>query len=183
MKEIVTYLMFDGNCREAMTFYEKCLGAELYLVPFSEAPGDFPKEAKDRIMHARLKKGDAVLMASDTIPGKPIQQGNNFQVNVGCESLQEIESLFAALGEKGTVKLPLHDAFWGARFGMLTDRFGIHWMFNFELPKQGQADVGIAAITAPCPADRPSTPLRPSAESPCRGRSAPSGSGCDRRSG
>ena len=137
MKQILTYLMFDGNCREAMTFYEKCLGAELFLMPFSEVRGDFPKEARDRIMHARLKQGDAILMAADTLPGKPTQRGNNFSVSVGCESLQEIERLFTALGEKGSVTMPLHDTFWGARFGMLTDRFGISWMFSFELPKPG----------------------------------------------
>jgi PhnB protein len=137
MKEIVTYLNFDGNCREAMEFYKKCLGAELYLMPFSEAPGDFPKEAKDRIMHARLTKGSTLLMASDTMPGMPFQQGNNFSVSMQCESLQEIERLFTALGEKGKVTMPLQDTFWGARFGMLRDQFGIHWMFNFEHPKQG----------------------------------------------
>ncbi|MGI8741202.1 MAG: VOC family protein [Bryobacteraceae bacterium] len=140
MKEITTYLMFDGNCREAMTFYEKCLGAELQLMPFSEALGDLPaeaKQAKDRIIHARLAKGTAVLMASDTMPGMSLQQGNNFSVSIGCESLPEIERLFAALGENGKVKMPLHDAFWGARFGMLTDQFGINWMLNCEKPKQG----------------------------------------------
>ena len=138
MKEIITYLNFDGNCRQAMTFYGKCLGAELQLVPFSEVPGDFPKEAKDRIMHARLAMGRTpLLMASDTMPGMTFQPGNNFWVSVHCESLEEIERLFTALGEKGTVRMQLQDAFWGARFGMLTDQFGINWMFNFEYPKQG----------------------------------------------
>ena len=56
MKAIVTYLNFDGNCREAMKFYQRCLGGELSIMPFSEAPGDFPKEAKDRVMHARVTK-------------------------------------------------------------------------------------------------------------------------------
>ena len=135
MKEITTYLMFDGNCREAMTFYEKCLGADLQIMPFSEAPGDFPPAAKDRVMHASLTRGQANLMASDTMPGMPLQQGNNFSVSINCESLQEIERLFTAFGENGKVTMPLQDTFWGARFGMLTDQFGINWMFNFELPK------------------------------------------------
>ena len=137
MKEITTYLTFDGNCREAMTFYGKCLGAELQLMPFSEAPGNFPKEAKDRIMHARLAKGATLLMASDTTDCKLFQQGSNFSVSVQCESVQEIERLYAAFSENGKTTMPLHDAFWGARFGMLTDQFGINWMFNFEYPKQG----------------------------------------------
>jgi PhnB protein len=133
MKEITTYLTFDGNCREAMTFYAKCLGAELYIMPFSEGPCNTSPEAKDRTLHARLTKGPAVLMASDTMPGMPFQQGNNFSVNINCESLEEIERLFAAFGEKGKVTMPLQDTFWKAHFGMLTDRFGINWMFNFDL--------------------------------------------------
>jgi PhnB protein len=51
MKALITYLNFDGNCRDAMKFYQRCLGGELSIMPFSEAPGDFPKEAKDRVMN------------------------------------------------------------------------------------------------------------------------------------
>ena len=137
MKEINAYLNFDGNCREAMKFYQTCLGAELQMTSFSEMPGNVPKEAKDRIMHARLAKGSTLLMASDTMPGMPYQPGNNVSMAIQCESLPEIERLFGALGEKGKVTMPLGDAPWGARFGMLTDRFGIHWLLNCELPKQG----------------------------------------------
>ena len=137
MKQVVTYLNFDGNCRQAMEFYAKCLGAELEMMPFSVAPGDPSPETKDRIMHARLSKGSLnLLMASDLQPGMPFQQGNNISVSVDCESVPEIEKLFAALSEKGKVGMPLQDTFWGARFGMLTDQFGIHWMFNFDHPKQ-----------------------------------------------
>jgi PhnB protein len=135
MKEVTAYLHFDGNCREAMTFYGKCFGAELQLIKFSEMPGNPSKETGDRIMHARLTKGSRVLMASDTQPGMPFQTGSNFSIAVECESLPEIERLFTALGEKGKTAMPLQDTAWGARFGMLTDQFGIHWMFNFELPK------------------------------------------------
>jgi PhnB protein len=140
MKEVITFLHFDGNCREAMEFYKQCFGAELFLLPYSEAPVELPKEAKDakdRIMHSTLTKGSTLLMAADTMPGMPWQQGNNFSVIVQCESLEETESLFTALGEKGTVTMSLQDTFWGARFGTLIDRFGISWMFNFAHPKQG----------------------------------------------
>ena len=138
MKQIVTYLNFDGTCREAMTFYGKCLGAELQIMPFSDSPGDFPKEAKDRVMHANLNKGGcSILMASDIMPGMPFTAGNNVWVSVHCESVEEIERLFAAFSDKGTVRMPLSDQFWGARFGMLADRFGVQWMFNYEYPKKG----------------------------------------------
>ena len=137
MKAIVTYLNFDGNCREAMKFYQRCLGGELSIMPFSEAPGDFPKEAKDRVMHARVtKEGTALLMASDTMPGSNFVQGTSFSISIDCQSAEETDRLFTAFSEKGKITMPLQDAFWGARFGMLRDQFGINWMFNFEKPKQ-----------------------------------------------
>ena len=72
MKDATTYLIFDGTCRDAMTFYGQCLGAELQLLPFSDMPGGAPNpEAKDRIMHARFTKGPVALMASDNMPGMP----------------------------------------------------------------------------------------------------------------
>jgi len=138
MKEIVPFLSFDGNCREAMEFYKECFGAELYLLPFSEVPGNVLSEgqkALHRIMHSSLSKGSTFLMAADTMPGMPFQPGNNFAVAIHPESLEETERLFTALGEKGEVTMALQNTFWNARFGMLTDRFGIRWMFNFALPK------------------------------------------------
>jgi PhnB protein len=133
MKSISVYLNFDGNCRQAMEFYKKCLGGELYTMPFSQAPLDSPKEAKDRLIHAALHAGSATLMASDTMPGMPFKQGNNFAAMIECEDAAEQDRIFAALGEGGTVTMPLQDTFWDARFGMVTDQFGIGWMFN--LPK------------------------------------------------
>ena len=139
MKEVITYLNFDGNCRQAMEFYKKCLGAELEIMQFSDIPGGGPtgavKDAGDRIMHARLSKGFTFLMASDTMPGMPHQKGTNFSVSIGCESLEEIKAFFAALSENGSVTMPLQDQFWGAHFGMLKDQFGVHWMLNYEYPK------------------------------------------------
>jgi PhnB protein len=139
MKGIHPYLTFDGNCREAMTFYEKSLGGELHVMPFSQAPGDFPgaqsEAAKDRVMHARLQKGSTVIMASDTMPGMPFQTGNNFSISIGCESQEETDRIFAALSEGGKVTMPLQDTFWGAYFGMLTDRFGTQWMLDYEKPR------------------------------------------------
>jgi PhnB protein len=77
-----------------------------------------------------------LLMASDTMPGMPFTQGNNIWVNVECDGVPEIEALFKAFSEGGKVIMPLADQCWGARFGMLTDKFGINGMFNCELPKK-----------------------------------------------
>ena len=74
-------------------------------------------------------------MASDPHDGKPVTQGNNFFLNLNCESLEEIERLFNDIAKNGKVLMPLADMFWGARFGMVTDKFGVNWMFSFELAK------------------------------------------------
>ena len=140
MKDANTYLTFNGNCRDAMKFYADCLGAELQLMPFGEAPGPdgkpFAQEFRDRIMHARLSKGKVTLMASDTMPGMPFQAGNNFSIALDCESGQEVDNLFNALSQSGKVSMPPQETFWTGRFGMLTDQFGINWMFNFDKPQQ-----------------------------------------------
>ncbi|HZY61114.1 MAG TPA: VOC family protein [Edaphobacter sp.] len=134
MKDINAYLNFNGNCREAMEFYAKCLGADLQVMPFSEGPADMPKEMKEsnKVLHARLSKGSQVIMASDCPPGNPVQMGNNISISVQCDSNQEVDNLFKSLGEGGKVLLPAQDMFWGAYFGMLTDKFGINWMFNHD---------------------------------------------------
>jgi PhnB protein len=137
MKEVVPFLAFDGNCREAMEFYKRCFGAELFLLPYSEAPGELPpaaREAGGRIMHATLSGGSTLLMAADVVPGTPFLQGNNFTVMIHCESQDEIERLFTELSEKGEVTMALQNTFWGARFGTLTDQFGTRWSLNFALP-------------------------------------------------
>ena len=138
MRGMQTYLTFDGQTRDAMTFYQKALGGELNIQTFRDAKMDAPKGSEDRVIHANImQKGRAILMASDTMPGMPYTQGNNFSISVECESVAEEEKLFAALSDGGKVTMPLQDTFWGAHFGMVTDRFGINWMFNAELPKKG----------------------------------------------
>lgn len=130
-----TYLHFDGDCREAMNFYGQCLGAEPNFTPYSAGPSDLiaaAPDAAERILHAEFTSGPVVLMASDVLPEMPFQRGNNFSISIACESEEELTRLFQAFGDGGQVKIALHDAFWGGRFGMLTDRFGIHWLFTYR---------------------------------------------------
>jgi PhnB protein len=135
MRAIYAYLTFDGDCREAMTMYAKALGAEAHLMTFGET-GQGGEGVKDRIMHAKIAKGSAVLMASDSMPGVGIIRGTNCSISIDCENSEEMDPMFAALGEGGKVTMELQDTFWGARFGMLTDRFGVQWMLNWDKPKQ-----------------------------------------------
>jgi PhnB protein len=94
-------------------------------------------ETKDKVLHARLSKGTQVIMASDCPPGTPLTEGNNVSISVNCDSREEVDKFFTSLSEKGKVVLPTQDMFWGAYFGMLTDQFGINWMFNFETAQHG----------------------------------------------
>jgi PhnB protein len=131
MKSITTYLHFNGNCRDAMQFYQKCLDTEIQITPVMDAQGKPSTDAGARVMHSQLLRGDQpVLQASDDQSGSAPKLGDNFQVAVECESVAEIDRAFAALGQGGKVRLPLGDMPWGARFGMLTDKFGIQWLLN-----------------------------------------------------
>lgn len=133
MKAINAYISFDGTARKAMTFYAKTLGAEYKEPTFPNAP-DFG----DRVIHATVSKGDMLILASDSAPGMhPPARGTNVGVCVQCDDVPEIERVFKSFSDGGTVTMPLANTFWGARFGMLTDKFGICWMFNCDLPRKG----------------------------------------------
>ncbi len=144
MKAINAYLSFDGNAREAMTFYAKALDADVSMQTFGETGMKDPAAA-DRVMHARLvpkgsdtgtmSGGATILMASDSQPGQSVTFGDNIWLSVDCSDIGEQERMFNAISEGGKVIMALNDTFWGARFGMIKDRFGVGWMFNCELKK------------------------------------------------
>lgn len=136
MQPLVPYLFFNGNCREAMNFYKSCFGGDLQVFTYGDAPPDahMKDAAKDAIMHSTLIKDSLVIMASDS-PGGAANPGINIHLSIDCETMAEIESLFKALSQQGKIDQPLADTFWGAHFGMLTDKFGIHWMLNCHLKK------------------------------------------------
>ena len=135
MKEAQVYLLFNGTCREAMTLYAKALGAQVEMQTFDQAPIPDEYKAKGKIIHARLQRGATVLMASDCRPNDPITVGNHMSVSLQCESREEVDRLYKALGEGGKPLMPPADTFWNAYFAMMTDQFGVGWMLNFEKPK------------------------------------------------
>lgn len=138
MAHLTPYLAFNGNCREAMEFYKTVFGGELHLQTFGQAPVDASEEDKGRIMHAELRAADLVLMASDGMPDRPVTFGDSVSLSVHPQSKEETEKLFNKLAVGGQVTMPLQDTFWGAYFGMLIDKFGIHWLFNYSQDQQHQ---------------------------------------------
>jgi PhnB protein len=126
------YLTFGGNCREAMSFYQKVLGGELRLQSVGESPmaDRIPEEMKSCILHAMLTSDRLVLMASDMVGEKGLLKGNSVSLMLSCTSREEAESCYSKLSEGGEQTYPLETTFWGALFGGLTDRFGHHWLLH-----------------------------------------------------
>jgi PhnB protein len=129
--EIVPYLSFDGRCEEAIEFYRQTLGAEVaMLLRFKDAPEQARMAAADtaeKVMHARLRIGEATLLLSDgRCQGKPSFHG--FSLSITARDEAEAERLFTALSDGGQVYMPLGKTFFSPSFGMTTDRFGVSWM-------------------------------------------------------
>jgi PhnB protein len=91
---------------------------------------------KNKIMHARLRVGENELYMSDTFDPSSVRQGNNISLSIQIDDTVQLEKLFNSFIGGWHVKMPLEDTFWGARFGMFIDKFGIHWMMNCELKKE-----------------------------------------------
>lgn len=135
------YLTFNGNCEEAFNFYKSVFGGTFpYIGRFKDMPPmegkPIPAELGDKIMHVSLPIGTSgsVLMGSDSSEefGQATVVGNNFSISINAPSREEADRLFNGLSAGGTVTMPMNKTFWGAYFGMFADKFGIHWMVNFD---------------------------------------------------
>ncbi|SDJ85638.1 PhnB protein [Catalinimonas alkaloidigena] len=126
------YLNFNGKCREAMTFYQACLGGELTLQKIAESPmgAQLSAEAGNHILHSHLRHGALELMGSDMM-GAGVVRGNQVTLCLNCSGDQEIRTFFSRLSDGGQVITPLHQSFWGATYGELTDKFGMTWMLSY----------------------------------------------------
>ncbi|HXO18838.1 MAG TPA: VOC family protein [Thermoanaerobaculia bacterium] len=133
--QIQPYLHFDGTCEAAFKLYEKVLGGKLSLMTHGNSPeaDKVAPEWKDKILHAHLAVGDAVVMGSD-VPPQYFSKPQGFSVSIMIKDPAAAERIFNGLAEKGTVKMPFQQTFWAYRFGMLEDQFGIPWMVDCEKP-------------------------------------------------
>lgn len=131
------YLNFNGNCREAVTFYAGVFGTEVpTIMTFGESPAHpdypLPEEAKNLVMHTRLSISGSNVMFSDVFPNTPFIEGNNISLALVSTNLEEITSVFAKLKEGGTVTMDLQETFWSKYYGQVKDRFGIEWQLNYD---------------------------------------------------
>ena len=140
MASINPYLIFNGNCEEAFLFYQSVFGGEFpYIGRFNDMPpadGNpvLSEEDGNRIMHVTLPISDGyVLMGSDSNSASgEVTFGENVSLSINAKSKEEADKLFNGLSAGGSVTMPMNQTFWGAYFGMFTDKFGIHWMVNFD---------------------------------------------------
>jgi PhnB protein len=146
MATVNVYLTFNGICEEAFLFYQSVFGGEFpYIGRFKDMPQNDencqPMNEADgeKIMHVTLPiSNETCLMGSDTFGEWASQfiQGNNFSISINADNKEEADKLFDALSVDGKVMMPMNKTFWGAYFGMFTDKFGINWQVNFdEKPK------------------------------------------------
>lgn len=130
--QVQPYLFFDGRCEEALEFYRDAVGAKVEaLMRFKDSPEPPPADCApvgaDKVMHASVRIGDTQVMVSDgDARGRPEFKG--FSLSLTVADADEAQRRFAALGEGGQVVVPLGKTFFSPSFGMLVDRFGVHWM-------------------------------------------------------
>ncbi|BFH64955.1 VOC family protein [Paenibacillus azoreducens] len=138
--KIAPYINLDGECAEAVAFYEKVLGAKnLGIQRFGDMPGNshpMPEEAKNRVLHAALEFDGQRLMFSDTFPGNPFQLGDQLSIAINTKDLERLKSIYHALAEGGQVKMELQETFWSPLYGMVRDRFGITWQLSGEASQE-----------------------------------------------
>jgi PhnB protein len=138
MTKINPYLKFDGKCREAMKFFQECLGGNLTLTTVGESAmaNQMPSEMQQQIMHANLTNGILVLLGSDMVGPEGLVKGNSFTLQVECDSENELTTLYSKLSSGGIATYPVAPSFWGGLYGQLTDKFGNYWMLNYQRPSQ-----------------------------------------------
>jgi PhnB protein len=139
MATLSPYINFNDNCEEAFTFYKSVFGGEFSSFSrFKEMPPGMPmeKDEENKVLHVALPiSKETVLMGSDIPKSTPASVvGTNLNISINAESEKEADKLFNGLAQGGNVIMPIGKTFWGAYFGMLTDKFRIQWMVTYTYP-------------------------------------------------
>lgn len=134
MTTINPYLGFDGECREAMTFYQNCFGGELTFQTFGESPiaEQCPARKEGQILHSSLSNGGFLLMGTDMTPPEGFKSGSEIGLAASFDTEPEIRKVYELLKADGHVIDELKDSFWGSLFGVVRDKFGKEWMLDFD---------------------------------------------------
>lgn len=144
MTTVNPYLTFDGNCEQAFEFYTQALHCPIvHTSRYKDMPhSNVSGEEGEKIMHIVLQLTDQnMLMGADvsrSFGQSAVAQGDNVSLSVNVHSCEEADRIFVALAQEGEIAVPISETFWGAYFGMLRDKFGIHWMVNYDDPAKVQ---------------------------------------------
>jgi len=129
------YLRFNGNAKEAMTFYKECLGGELDIQTVGESPmaAQMPPESHNNVLHSSLMSDAIVVMAADGMPMSPATPGTMVSLCISGSKAEgdKIKGLYEKLSQGGKISMPLKEEFFGM-YGELTDKFGVNWMFQVD---------------------------------------------------
>lgn len=133
MKRLITYLTFNGNCREAMSFYRDCLGGELRYQTIGETPesGKMPEKMKRYIFQAILEKDNCVIVATDLVGDGGLIKGNAVSILIECKNKKEMNAYYKKLSEGANHVQPIQSTFWGTWLGGLTDKYNNNWLLHY----------------------------------------------------
>ena len=135
MIRMTPFLLFDGNCAEAMTFYHQCLGGELTLTKLGDTPmkSQFPPEKHHRIINAHLKSGAIEFSATDWMASPAFDpiQGNTFAIFVVAGTYDELKTVFDKLADGAQKEWfqALNELPFGT-YGQFFDKYGVQWIFT-----------------------------------------------------
>ena len=136
--KICPYVAFNGNCAEAVEYYEKVFTVKAEVMRYKDAPPEngyqSAKETENFVMHAQLEVGGAAIMLSDVPPESPVKVGDNITVMAEFDDADKLKAAFDLLKEGGQVHMELQATFWSKRFGSVTDKFGIGWNLTLGHP-------------------------------------------------
>ena len=137
MPQPIAYLSFNGNCAEAMGFYEGALDGKIeMMMSGADSPmaAEIPKESAHRILHARLALRDGgFLYAGDAPLQSPYQGIHGVSITLNYDTVAEARKIFDGLAAGGKVTMAMQPSFWAKAFGMLVDKFGTPWIVNGEM--------------------------------------------------
>jgi PhnB protein len=128
MNDFNPYITFDGSCEDALAFYQGCFGGKIEFIQYYEDSVQHLGAKKSKVMHSEFRSDVIHFMACDKSPGQNIHQGTNISLYISFGQMREQDDVFEKLSRDGIVHMALEATFWGSRLGIVTDKFGIHWM-------------------------------------------------------
>ncbi len=136
MTKFNPYINFKDNARGVMEFYKTVFGGKLDMTTFKAGGVPCDPSEENNIMHAVLDTDNGMtIMAADTPSGMKYHPGTNISMSLSGENEDELKGYWEKLSAGAKVEQPLAKAPWGDTFGMLTDKFGIHWLVNITAKK------------------------------------------------